>query len=318
MTPTDILEEEHRLIERAIHVAAITADNLNQHESLPTGLLRRIVEFMQRYVRDYHQMKEDSILFELLERKGVSERGCPLAPIRNEHQKIRTILAELSDAAIAYETSHLEAERAVESLTSLTEIYPHHLWIENFLLFPMTNKLLNADEQALLGQRLHDADAARALAAHDEMIRAIEDLESAARTLRPRPVSQVPVQAPAGPQRAPEPMRGAAIQFNLLEEVARLRQEPAWEHGRNTKTLIEFPDLRVVLTAIRAGQTLTDHRGRGRTYIQTLSGHIRVEALGKTVDLPVDHIIALDREVPHHIVSLEDSTFIVVVVWAER
>lgn len=113
-------------------------------------------------------------------------------------------------------------------------------------------------------------------------------------------------------------MRGTTLGFNLVEEAVRLRQEPSWEHGLNAKTLIKFPDLRVVLTVIRAGQTLTDHRDRGRTYIQTLSGHIRVEAFGKTFDLPVDHVVALDREVPHHIVSLEDSTFIVVVVWAQR
>ena len=31
---------------------------------------------MQRYVADYHQSKEESILFELLEKKGVSEYGC--------------------------------------------------------------------------------------------------------------------------------------------------------------------------------------------------------------------------------------------------
>lgn len=35
-------------------------------------------------------------------------------------------------------------------------------------------------------------------------------------------------------------------------------------------------------------------------------------------DLPAGHVVALDREVPHHIISLEDSTFIVAVVRIEE
>jgi len=111
-------------------------------------------------------------------------------------------------------------------------------------------------------------------------------------------------------------MRGTALGFNLEEEAARLRQEPAWEHGRNAKTLVKFPDLRLVLTTIRAGQTLTEHQNAGRTCIQTLSARIRVETPHKAFDLPTAHSVAIDREVHHHIVSLEDSSFIVIVVWA--
>ncbi|MGH9444637.1 MAG: hypothetical protein ACRD3O_02735, partial [Terriglobia bacterium] len=156
-------------------------------------------------------------------------------------------------------------------------------------------------------------------AAHQEMTRRVEELESTAVGLMQHTItSQVAVHEQAAPQRMPEPMRGSVIEFSLTEEAARLRHEPAWEHGRNAKTLIKFSDLRVVLTAIRGGQTLTEHRNPGRIYIQPLSGHIRVEALSKTFDLPSGNIIALDREVSHHIVALEDSTFIAIVAWPGR
>jgi hemerythrin-like domain-containing protein/quercetin dioxygenase-like cupin family protein len=318
MVPTDVLEDEHRLIERAIHVASITADSLNNNEPPPTGLLRGIVNFMQRYVVDYHQKREDLILFELLEQKGVSDKGCPLAPIRNDHQKIQARLAELSDAVAAYSSSNQGTERVVQSLITLTEIYPHHLWIENFLLFPMTNKLLREDEQALLSQRMSQADAAHPSTTHEEMTRVIEELELGASTLRQRSAAQVSTQELAGAQRIPEPVRGTVMGFNLAEEAARLRQERAWEHGRNAKTLVKFPDLRLVLTVIRAGQTLTEHRDAGRIYIQTLSGHLRVEALDKVFDLPAGQAVALDREVPHRVASVEDSTFITSVVWTQQ
>jgi len=145
-------------------------------------------------------MKEDSILFELLEEKGVSARGCPLPPLRNAHEKIRAILAELSEAAAAYETSNPEAEAVVQSLVTLAETYPHHLWIENFLLFPMTNKLLNADEHALLAERFNRAEAACSPASYAEMVSAVERLESVAVTLRQTSATHTTVHELQGPQ----------------------------------------------------------------------------------------------------------------------
>lgn len=135
MAPTDVLENEHRLIERAMQIVATTAESFKDGQHLPAELLPEIVEFMQRCVKDYHQAKEDLVLFELLEQKGVPEHGCPLAPLQNEHQKIRAVLTELSDAVAAYETSNLGKERVVQSLKTLAEIYPNHLWIEIFFCF---------------------------------------------------------------------------------------------------------------------------------------------------------------------------------------
>jgi hemerythrin-like domain-containing protein len=35
----------------------------------------------------------------------------------------------------------------IESLRGLIELYPNHIWKEDYLLFPMTNKILSLEEQ---------------------------------------------------------------------------------------------------------------------------------------------------------------------------
>ena len=40
----------------------------------------------------------------------------------------------------------------IKSLRGIVEVCPHHIWKEDFLLFPMTNKVLSPEDQANLRQ----------------------------------------------------------------------------------------------------------------------------------------------------------------------
>src|SRR5665811_1877369 len=58
-----------------------------------------------------------------------------------------------------------------------------------------------------------------------------------------------------GAARASEPTEGPSLTFDLAEQIASLRQEPYWQSGRNSKTIVKYPDFRVVLTALQASTT---------------------------------------------------------------
>ena len=52
------------------------------------------------------------------------------------------------------------------------------------------------------------------------------------------------------PERLVAPMAGPVLEFDLSHELTLLHGESEWESlGRNSKTLVKQPDLRVVLTA---------------------------------------------------------------------
>ena len=60
------------------------------------------------------------------------------------------------------------------------------------------------------------------------------------------------------------PLYGPLQSFNLNEEIARLRQEEAWQHGqRNAITLRKGQGLNVVLLVMRSGDRLEEHSAPG-------------------------------------------------------
>jgi quercetin dioxygenase-like cupin family protein len=87
------------------------------------------------------------------------------------------------------------------------------------------------------------------------------------------------------------------------------------EQRQNAKTLVKYDDFRVVLIALDAHARLPGHRTEGRISIQTVAGHIQVRAQGRTFDLPVGRLLALDRGLPHDVEALEESALLLTIAW---
>ena len=120
-----------------------------------------------------------------------------------------------------------------------------------------------------------------------------------------------------GAARAPEPTEGPSITFDLADQINQLRQEHYWQSGRNSKTIVKYPDFRLVLTAIQAKTTIHEHHSAGRISVQTVEGHLRMHAGGREFDLPVGRVLVLDRAMPHDVVAIEDSAFLLTIAWPE-
>jgi len=118
-----------------------------------------------------------------------------------------------------------------------------------------------------------------------------------------------------GPQRMPVTTAGTYLNFDLAAEIEKLRHEPAYESGRNAKTIVKYEDFRIVLTAIERGTHIQEHHSAGRISVQTVAGHIRMGALDREFDLPQGQVLVLDRDVRHDVEALEDSAFLLTVAW---
>jgi quercetin dioxygenase-like cupin family protein len=110
-------------------------------------------------------------------------------------------------------------------------------------------------------------------------------------------------------------MAASFLEFDLIRELEQLHREPDWNRGQNAKTLVKCDDFRVVLIALKARARLPGHQNKGRISIQTIAGQLLVRADGRTFDLPVGTLLALDHDLPHDVEALEESAFLLTIAW---
>lgn len=116
----------------------------------------------------------------------------------------------------------------------------------------------------------------------------------------------------------PQPVSEPFLEYDLMSELEQLHHEPEWAGGHNAKTIAKYEDFRILLTALKVGERIREHRTEGRISIQTLRGHIRVRALERTFDLPAGRLLTLDQGAPHEVEALEESAFLLTIAWHGR
>ena len=112
-------------------------------------------------------------------------------------------------------------------------------------------------------------------------------------------------------------LSGPVLQFDLASEVDQLHRDQSWLQttGRSSKTLVKYPDLRIVLIAMKANTRMHEHTAASRISVHSLNGHIRLHLPDRVVDLPAGHLLVLDQCVPHDVEAAEDSLFLLTLSW---
>ena len=149
--PTARLQKEHQIIHKVVAAMVGLADRLETGHEIKRETLADVVKFMHGFADQLHEEKEESYLFPLLERKGLSVRSCPMRMLVHEHQLARSLVTRLADNADAYHGGDAAATNAlVESLRRLADLYPLHVWREDLLLFPKADDVLSQEDDERL------------------------------------------------------------------------------------------------------------------------------------------------------------------------
>lgn len=103
--------------------------------------------------------------------------------------------------------------------------------------------------------------------------------------------------------------------FDISHEITQLRLEDSWQRGtgRSSKTLVKHPDFRIVLTLMKPGSLMHEHRTDARISIQAVMGKIKLHLRQRTVELSAGQLLALDSGVPHDVEAEEESAFLLTV-----
>lgn len=184
--PTERLEWEHHCIQKVVGAMAPLAETLEKDGNVDAETLRGIIQFMRTMADKCHHGKEEKHLFSLLEKKGVPINGCPLGILLLEHQKGRTLVTKLSELTESYAGGNSSVRPEIaKCLHELMHLYPGHIWKEEYLLFPMTGKIVPSNELAEMSKDFEAVDKTFGPDLHDRFLQSALKLEESARKSGP-------------------------------------------------------------------------------------------------------------------------------------
>ena len=166
----EVLEQEHQQVHKVVEVMSCLAADIEAGRKVESALLGDIVQFMRIFGEQCHHVKEEKALFSLLQAKGIPTNGCPIGVLTSEHRHSHALLDQLQKACVTYRPDDVNARRLLlDLLRSLAELYRHHIWKEEYLLFPMARKVLDATDYETLSAQFEAIESSIGIDVHHGM-----------------------------------------------------------------------------------------------------------------------------------------------------
>ncbi len=190
MTARQIMETEHRLIETVVKALGHTAAGIEKGQHPDCTMLATAAEFLRTYADKLHHGKEETLFFPMLVRRGVPPQGCPIGGLNHEHEKGRVLVKALADQASACHDGLFPTQQELlTTLRAIFDLYRNHVWKEDAMVFPMTDKVLTAADQQELRATFAEVDRS---IGPDVLAR----LEKFAKSLSPTAQAPLPASTP--------------------------------------------------------------------------------------------------------------------------
>lgn len=122
---------------------------------------------------------------------------------------------------------------------------------------------------------------------------------------------------PTEQPRSDRPEVGPLVHSRLFDEMERLKTEAAWHSGdRNAITLTKHAGLRLVLTVLRKGAVLREHRAPSAATLHVIAGRMVVRAADRSLELGPGDLIIMEPGLTHAGEALADTAFLLTLVEA--
>lgn len=158
--PFHLLKHEHRIIERGLRALDGVCTRLEAGSTVPAGVLLEIIDFTSQFADRYHHRKEETVLFPVLERCGITREGGPLGAMEYEHQIERELSGELRQAATLYREGDVAAAgRFVEAARAYLGLLVEHIEKEDNILFRLGDEILDDEDKAALIESFKQVDS---------------------------------------------------------------------------------------------------------------------------------------------------------------
>jgi hemerythrin-like domain-containing protein len=148
MRTTEILMEEHRVIERVLACLEKMADDAAATRRIDVASATDAILFLRTFADACHHAKEEQRLFPAMERCGLPGDAGPTAVMRQEHEMGRNHVRAMDSAVTASTKGTAGAvDRFVAESRAFVDLLREHIAKEDQILFPMADKILPASVQ---------------------------------------------------------------------------------------------------------------------------------------------------------------------------
>jgi quercetin dioxygenase-like cupin family protein len=105
------------------------------------------------------------------------------------------------------------------------------------------------------------------------------------------------------------------VEMDLNIFIGQIKDEITWATtDHNSITIFKSDNTTVVLIGMHQNAELKKHKAAGNIHVQVLEGHINFNTEQQKIDLKKGQMIALKANIPHSVLALEDSFFLLTVI----
>jgi hemerythrin-like domain-containing protein len=148
MKATEILMEEHRVIERVLASLEAAANRLAAGEAVPGDFFLKAADFIKGFADGCHHKKEEGVLFVALVANGMPQKAGPIAVMLAEHEEGRRLTRAMRDGATRMQAGDLTARaQVVQNALGYVTLLRQHIQKEDHVLFPMADRIIPVEQQ---------------------------------------------------------------------------------------------------------------------------------------------------------------------------
>lgn len=151
MQPTDILTNEHRLIDQVLNCLEKILEQCTIEGRLDAKSARQAIEFFRNFADRCHHGKEEAHLFPVMQANGFSGGCSPVMVMLREHELGRLYIQGMEAVIQPALTGDAEAMKwFVQHGKSYLTLLREHIRKEDICLFPAANHRLTEKDQEQL------------------------------------------------------------------------------------------------------------------------------------------------------------------------
>ncbi len=151
MKATEVLMEEHRVIENVLASLETAANRILEGQLIPMDFFFTAADFIKNFADGCHHKKEEGILFVALEANGMPQDMGPVGMMLADHEEGRRLTRAMREGAERVQGGDATGlSQIAKNALDYTTLLREHIQKEDNVLFPMADDIIPVEQHQQL------------------------------------------------------------------------------------------------------------------------------------------------------------------------